>query len=154
MTSFQCMYLPSLCCLRILSDMDKPLPQETQQNLLRLCSIYTQSNHDDCSPNDTDASQPVYTLESLQMRLGGATQNRHAHSPDHNPSSTQAPPTLDLQEYLSAETLQERSAALRGSPWSVCTGITHTPMHICEHHGEGRIVITVSLLNMFNICIC
>ncbi|XP_036436215.1 ribosomal biogenesis protein LAS1L [Colossoma macropomum] len=106
---------------QILSDMDKPLPSATQQNLLRLCSIYTQSNHGDCSPNSTDSSQPVYTLESLQERLGGATQDGHAHSPNHTPGSAQTTPTLDLQEHLSAETIQERNAVLRGSPWSVCT---------------------------------
>ncbi|XP_072532724.1 ribosomal biogenesis protein LAS1L isoform X2 [Salminus brasiliensis] len=105
----------------ILSDMEKPLPLATQQNLLRLCSIYTQSNHGDSSPNNTDSSQPVYTLESLRERLARATQNRHAHSPNHTPGSAQAPPTTDLQEYLSAETVQERNAVLRGSPWSVCT---------------------------------
>ncbi|KAL6463112.1 hypothetical protein MHYP_G00275030 [Metynnis hypsauchen] len=102
---------------QILSDMDKPLPPATQQNLLRLCSIYTQSNHGDCSPTNTDSSQPVYTLESLQERLGGATHD--GHSPNHTPQSSQA--TMDLQECLSAETIQERNAALRGSPWSVCT---------------------------------
>ncbi|KAL7834218.1 hypothetical protein SRHO_G00284650 [Serrasalmus rhombeus] len=104
---------------QILSDMDKPLPPATQQNLLRLCSIYTQSNHGDCSPTNTDSSQTVYTLESLQERLGGATHDRL--SPNHTPQPVQATPTTDLQEYLSAETIQERNAALRGSPWSVCT---------------------------------
>ncbi|KAL7838839.1 hypothetical protein AOLI_G00272430 [Acnodon oligacanthus] len=104
---------------QILNDMDKPLPRATQQNLLRLCRIYTQSNHGDCSPTNTDSSQPVYTLESLQERLGGATHDQH--SPNHTPQSAQTTPTMDLQEHLSAETIQERNAALRGSPWSVCT---------------------------------
>ncbi|KAG9282219.1 ribosomal biogenesis protein LAS1L [Astyanax mexicanus] len=114
---------------QILNDMEMPLPPATQHNLLRLCSIYTQTNHGDCSPSNIDSSHPVYTLESLQERLQGSTQNRHAHSPNHTPGSGQAPPSLDLQENLSAETVQERNAVLRGSPWSVCTDKVPWKLH-------------------------
>ncbi|XP_066516532.1 ribosomal biogenesis protein LAS1L [Hoplias malabaricus] len=106
---------------QILSDMDKPLPLETQQNLIHLCSIYTQSNHGNCSPNNSDSTHPVYTLESLQEKLCGDTQNSHTHFQGHTLGEAKATPPLDLQEYLSTETIQERNAALRGSSWSVCT---------------------------------
>ncbi|KAI7813305.1 ribosomal biogenesis protein LAS1L [Triplophysa rosa] len=105
---------------QILSDMDKPLPPDTQQNLLQLCSIYTQGYHGNSSPEPSDPAQPVYTLQSLQERLK-ASQNRDAHSSNHTPASLQAPPTEELQEKLSPEVLQERNSALRGSAWSVCT---------------------------------
>ncbi|MCI4394742.1 hypothetical protein PGIGA_G00172110 [Pangasianodon gigas] len=106
---------------QILMDMDKPLPLDTQHNLLRLCTIYTQSHLGDCAPGNLDSSHPVYTLENLQERVGGAMQNRHTHSPDDVTELAQAPPTQEVQEQLSAETVQERNAALRGSAWSVCT---------------------------------
>ncbi|XP_053086493.1 ribosomal biogenesis protein LAS1L isoform X2 [Pangasianodon hypophthalmus] len=106
---------------QILMDMDKPLPLDTQHNLLRLCTIYTQSHLGDCAPGNLDSSHPVYTLQNLQERVGGAMQNRHAQSPDDATELAQAPPTQEVQEQLSAETVQERNAALRGSAWSVCT---------------------------------
>ncbi|XP_050965244.1 ribosomal biogenesis protein LAS1L [Labeo rohita] len=107
---------------QILSDMDKPLPQDAQQNLLQLCSIYTQGYHGNSSPGPSDPAQPVYTLQNLQERLKSNTsQNRDAQSSNHTPRTAQAPPTEDLQEKLSAETVQERNFALRGSAWSVCT---------------------------------
>ncbi|KAG7314342.1 hypothetical protein KOW79_021645 [Hemibagrus wyckioides] len=101
---------------QILMDMDKPLPLDTQRNLLRLCTIYTQSHLGSCSPSNPDSSHPVYTLESLQERVGGSNQ-----SPHEARELPMAPPTQELQEQLSAETVQERNAALRGSAWSVCT---------------------------------
>uniref|UniRef100_A0A4W4ENJ9 LAS1 like ribosome biogenesis factor n=1 Tax=Electrophorus electricus TaxID=8005 RepID=A0A4W4ENJ9_ELEEL len=106
---------------QILTDMDKPLPTVTQHNLLRLCRIYTQCNLGDCSPSNTDPSQPVYTVESLQEQLAGAEQSRRVLSPKHGPGPAKAMPTQEIQEQLSAETIHERQAALRGSPWSVCT---------------------------------
>ncbi|MCJ8748943.1 hypothetical protein PDJAM_G00170350 [Pangasius djambal] len=106
---------------QILMDMDKPLPLDTQQNLLRLCTIYTQSHLGDCTPGNADSSHPVYTLENLQERVGGAMQNRHTQTPNEETDLAQAPPTQEVQEQLSAETVQERNAALRGSAWSVCT---------------------------------
>ncbi|GAA6073144.1 ribosomal biogenesis protein LAS1L [Tachysurus ichikawai] len=101
---------------QILMDMDKPLPLETQCNLLRLCTIYTQSHLGNSSPSNIDSSHPVYTLESLQKRVGGANQ-----APDVATELAKAPPTQEVQEQLSVETVQERNAALRGSAWSVCT---------------------------------
>ncbi|XP_067295316.1 ribosomal biogenesis protein LAS1L [Pseudorasbora parva] len=107
---------------QIFSDMDNPLPHEAQQNLLQVCSIYTQGYHGNSSPGPSDPAQPVYTLQNLQERLkSNASQNRDTHSSNHTPGSLQAPPTEELQEKLSAETVQERNSALRGSAWSVCT---------------------------------
>ncbi|XP_048043154.1 ribosomal biogenesis protein LAS1L [Megalobrama amblycephala] len=106
---------------QIFSDMDKPLPQDAQRNLLQLCSIYTQGYHRNSS-EPSDPPQPVYTLQNLQERLkSNASQNRDTHSSNHTPGSLQAPPTEELQEKLSPEAVQERNSALRGSPWSVCT---------------------------------
>ncbi|XP_053473944.1 ribosomal biogenesis protein LAS1L [Ictalurus furcatus] len=106
---------------QILMDMDKPLPLDTQHNLLRLCTIYTQSHLGNYAPDNPDSSHPIYTLESLQERVGGAMQNRHTQSSDDTTDLAKAPPTQEVQEQLSAETMQERNAALRGSAWSVCT---------------------------------
>ncbi|KAL1273976.1 hypothetical protein QQF64_026790 [Cirrhinus molitorella] len=107
---------------QILSDMDKPLPQDAQQNLLQLCNIYTQGYHGNASPGPSDPAQPVYTLQNLQERLKSNTsQSRDAQSSNHTTRTVQALPTEDLQEKLSAETIQERNFALRGSAWSVCT---------------------------------
>lgn len=108
--------------------MDKPLPPDTQQNLLQLCSIYTQGYHGNSSPEPSDHAQPVYTLQSLQERLN-ASQNRDTHSSNHTPGSLQTSPTEELQEKLSTDDVQERNSALRGSPWSVCTGNTRKQKH-------------------------
>lgn len=108
--------------------MDKPLPLDTQQNLLQLCSIYTQGYHGNSSPEPSDPAQPVHTLQSLQERLK-ASQNRDAHSSNHTPASLQVPPTVELQEKLSPDVLQERNSALRGSAWSVCTGDVQKQTH-------------------------
>ncbi|TRY87888.1 hypothetical protein DNTS_010189, partial [Danionella cerebrum] len=101
---------------QILRDMVKPLPQETQQNLLQLCSIYTQVYDGSCSPGPSDPIEPVYTLQNLQERL-----KRNASQERGGDSSKQSPPIEELQEKLSAEIVQERNLALSGSPWSVCT---------------------------------
>ncbi|KAI5630316.1 ribosomal biogenesis protein LAS1L [Silurus asotus] len=106
---------------QILIDMDKPLPLDTQRNLLRLCAIYTQSHLDNVSPARLDSSHPVYTIESLQERVGGAREDTHTHIPDRATELSKAPPTQEAQDQLRAETVQERNAALRGSAWSVCT---------------------------------
>ncbi|KAK7172849.1 hypothetical protein R3I93_002848 [Phoxinus phoxinus] len=107
---------------QIFSDMDKPLPHDAQQNLLQLCSIYTQGYHGNSSPGPSDPAQPVYTLQNLQERLKrNAARNRDTHSSNHTPGSLQAPPTEELQEKLSTEAVQDRNSALRGSAWSVCT---------------------------------
>ncbi|KAG5266520.1 hypothetical protein AALO_G00233020 [Alosa alosa] len=111
----------------LLKDMDEPPPPDTQEKLLRLCSIYTQGEYND--NEDTrghhDPSKPVYTLQNLKERL------RHSNSAhgrragpslsNHSALSAQSLPTEDLQEKLSASVLEERQAALRGSPWQVCT---------------------------------
>lgn len=109
--------------------MDEPPPPDTQEKLLRLCSIYTQGGyHDD---NDTrghhDISKPVYTLQNLKERLSRDSNSAHGLGPgpslsNHSASSIRGLPTEDLQEKLSPSVLEERQAALRGSPWQVCTG--------------------------------
>ncbi|XP_062844593.1 ribosomal biogenesis protein LAS1L isoform X2 [Trichomycterus rosablanca] len=106
---------------QILMSMDKPLPPSTQRSLLRLCAIYTQGRLGDGSPGDADHAQPVYTVESLQERVGVAAPNRHALCADRAAGSPQATPVREVREQPSAESVQERNAALRGSPWSVCT---------------------------------
>lgn len=109
--------------------MDEPPPPDTQEKLLRLCSIYTQGEyHDD---NDTrghhDPSKQVYTLQNLKERLRRDTNSAYGLGPgpslsNHGASSVRNLPTEDLQDKLSPSVLEERQAALRGSPWQVCTG--------------------------------
>lgn len=105
-----CVGTPRLLQL-ILDDMEPPLPLETQQNLLRLCSIYTQTAPPD--PGSARAPQqqrPIYTLESLHEKHGQLW--RSAGGSDQ----TKAP-----QELKWAEVLAEKAKALRGSPWQVCS---------------------------------
>ncbi len=107
--------------------MDKPLPHDAQQNLLRLCSIYTQGYHENTSPGPSDPAQPVYTLQNLQDRLkSNASKNRDTHSSNHAPRSVQAPPTEDLKEKLSAETIQERTLRYEDQR-GACAQVTLTP---------------------------
>lgn len=109
-----CSYTPFLLQL-ILNDMEHPLPTETQQKLLRLCSIYTQKLHQDFD-SAAHRRQPVYTLETLHERL----QFSHCHSE----ASAMA---ADPQESESGQGSQvsdcheEKLCFLRGSPWQVCT---------------------------------
>lgn len=111
--------------------MEQPLPQHTQQKLHHLCCIYTQGGDPARSSDGGRRDQPVYTLESLRRRIrresecsGGADQSSGAV-----PRLLKSLPPLpleevmeDLQEKLSPNVLAERAAALRGSPWQVCTG--------------------------------
>lgn len=104
-----CISTPHLLRL-ILDDMEHPLPPETRQNLLQLCSIYTQTAHTESGPARERQQQPLYTLESLhekQIQLW-----RSAASSDR---------TKTPQELKRAEVLAERAKALRGSPWQVCS---------------------------------
>ncbi|KAM6924334.1 ribosomal biogenesis protein LAS1L [Xenentodon cancila] len=108
-----CVTTPHLLQL-ILDDMEHPIPLETRQRLLQLCSIYTQTTHVDCGTSREQAQQPVYTLESLhekqqQLRLHA---RRNAGNAERSESS---------QEYNWEDALAAKAKVLRGSPWQVCT---------------------------------
>lgn len=106
-----CSYTPYLLQM-ILNDMEHPLPVETQQKLLHLCSIYTQKLH---SGVETKQQQPVYTLETLHERL----QYSQCHS---KPCSTAEPEKSESsQDAKVSDSHEEKSYLLRGSPWQVCT---------------------------------
>ncbi|XP_035999937.1 ribosomal biogenesis protein LAS1L [Fundulus heteroclitus] len=98
-----CVYTPHLLRL-ILEDMEPPLPQETQQKLLRLCCIYTQSPGPQPGPSEEQKHQPVYTVESLQR----SRPRRSSERPEAS---------ADLR---GADVLAQKATALRGSPWQVC----------------------------------
>ncbi|XP_041112060.1 ribosomal biogenesis protein LAS1L-like isoform X2 [Polyodon spathula] len=118
---------------QILTDMDKPLPLDTQQRLLHLCCIYTQPGEGAIPSMDTDQweEEPVHTVESLQRRVRQELPPR-ARVPVPQPASpasrlnvgervTVQEPSQDLHEQLSPEIIAERMAALKGSPWQICT---------------------------------
>lgn len=103
-----CISTPHLLQL-ILDDMEHPLPLETRQKLLRLCSIYTQTAHTECSTSQVQKQQPIYTLESLHEK--GRLSHVWRNGADAESS----------QEYKQADVLAEKAKALRGSPWQLCT---------------------------------
>lgn len=105
-----CCSTPHLLQL-ILDDMEHPLPLETRQKLLRLCSIYTQPAHPepDLPPQQ---KQPIYTLESLHEKL--------QHSRHHSRSTGAAERSESSQEHKISDCLVEKAKLLRGSPWQVC----------------------------------
>lgn len=105
-----CISTPHLLRL-ILDDMEHPLPLETRERLLQLCSIYTQTESSRDSPEQKQ-QQPIYTLESLHEKL---QHSRHAGRP-HRPESSRECKWADVQA--------EAAKALRGSPWQVCTDDT------------------------------
>lgn len=110
-----CIGTPHLLRL-ILDDMEHPLPLETRQRLLQLCSIYTQTAHSEFDSSLERKQQPVYTLESLHEKLQHSQHHSHPWRPttdsDRNESS---------QENKGADTQAEKAKLLRGSPWQVCT---------------------------------
>nr|XP_043893141.1 ribosomal biogenesis protein LAS1L [Solea senegalensis] len=106
----------------ILDDMEHPLPQETRRGLLKLCSIYTQTNaHSNFDPyteqqqqqqRRRQQQQPVYTLESLHEKLRCLRHQGHPlHSQAHSERS---------EFHASADSLADAARVLRGSPWQVC----------------------------------
>ncbi|XP_029013174.1 ribosomal biogenesis protein LAS1L [Betta splendens] len=106
-----CISTPHLLQL-ILNDMEHPLPPETQQRLLQLCSIYTQPTNLDVKPS-SENKHPVYTLESLHEKL------KHLQHQSHASHSTADSERSDSsQEYKCMDAVAEK---LRGSPWQVCT---------------------------------
>uniref|UniRef100_A0A1A8JH13 LAS1-like n=1 Tax=Nothobranchius kuhntae TaxID=321403 RepID=A0A1A8JH13_NOTKU len=104
-----CVSTPHLLQL-VLDDMEHPLPLETRQKLLHLCSIYTQTTHTESSSSQDLKQQPVYTLESLT--------EKHSHLRRAAASSGSSESSHDLRW---ADALAEKAKMLRGSPWQVCT---------------------------------
>ncbi|XP_034027955.1 ribosomal biogenesis protein LAS1L [Thalassophryne amazonica] len=100
----------------ILDDMEHPLPVETRQKLLQLCSLYTQAEHSWCTPPLEQIEQPVYTLESLHKIL------QHSWRSDHPDSSRADSETSksSTQDYKWADVQAEKAKLLKGSPWQVC----------------------------------
>ncbi|XP_008411344.1 ribosomal biogenesis protein LAS1L-like [Poecilia reticulata] len=92
----------------ILDDMEHPLPQDTQQKLLQLCSIYTQTPAVEFSLPREQKHQPIYTLESLHEKR----RQQLRRSGERSESSG------DLQWM---DVLTEKAKVLRGSPWQVCS---------------------------------
>lgn len=105
-----CVYTPRLLKL-ILADMDHPLPSETQDNLLSLCSIYTRnqgsSQQQQSGPPRRD--QPIYTLESLHEKLR-RSRHRRGKEAERSGSSREM-----------SDTDADKMRLLRGSPWQLCT---------------------------------
>lgn len=101
-----CVHTPHLL-KSILADMDHPLPLETQDNLLNLCSIYTRNQHSPLSAPRRD--QPIYTLESLHEKL---RRSRHRRSKESERSSS----SREM-----SDTDADKMRLLRGSPWQLCT---------------------------------
>ncbi|KAM7405401.1 hypothetical protein PAMP_012666 [Pampus punctatissimus] len=97
----------------ILDDMEHPLPLETRQKLLQLCSIYTQTTHSECDPSPEQKQQPIYTLESLHEKLQRS--RRHTQS-----SLAESERGKSSQEYNCSDVQAEKAKLLRGSPWQVC----------------------------------
>lgn len=98
-----CISTPHLLRL-ILDDMEHPLPLETRQKLLQLCSIYTQMERSDSNVSP----QQVYTLESLHEKM----------------QSSRWRPAVERTASFSQETTATRSDQadlLNGSPWQICT---------------------------------
>ncbi|KAM9828180.1 ribosomal biogenesis protein LAS1L [Syngnathus typhle] len=91
----------------VLEDMEHPLPLETQQRLMQLCSIYTQTEPSD--PDTEQEKRPIYTLESLHEKLQRS--KRHGHS---EPLKR----TAEDNKWSDAEV--EKAKVLRGSSWQVC----------------------------------
>ncbi|KAF0036573.1 ribosomal biogenesis protein LAS1L [Scophthalmus maximus] len=109
-----CISTPHLLQL-ILDDMEHPLPLETRQRLLQLCSIYTQTAHSNFDPSQEQKQQPIYTLESLHEKL---QRSRHHSQPWRSRADSER--SESSQENKSADAWAERAKLLRGSPWQVC----------------------------------
>lgn len=109
-----CISTPHLLQL-ILDDMEHPLPLETRQRLLQLCSIYTQCAHSESDTSPEQKQQPIYTLESLHEKLQHS--RRHTH-PWH--STAEVGRSESSQEYKWTDVQAEKAKLLRGSPWQVC----------------------------------
>ncbi|XP_071331121.1 ribosomal biogenesis protein LAS1L [Trachinotus anak] len=109
-----CTSTPHLLQL-ILDDMEHPLPLETRQRLLQLCSIYTQTSHSEFDPSPEQKQQPIYTLESLREKLQHSRHHSHPWRSRADPDRSEA-----SQEYKWADVQAEKAKLLRGSPWQLC----------------------------------
>ncbi|XP_076598284.1 ribosomal biogenesis protein LAS1L [Chaetodon auriga] len=109
-----CASTPHLLQL-ILDDMEHPLPLETRQRLLQLCSIYTQSAHSESDTSLEQKQQPIYTLESLHEKLQHSWRHSHPWR-----STADSERSESSQEYKGADVQAEKAKLLRGSPWQVC----------------------------------
>ncbi|XP_068105728.1 ribosomal biogenesis protein LAS1L [Hyperolius riggenbachi] len=132
---FPCRTTPRLLKL-IFSYMKPRLPLSTQEQLLCLCSIYTQDDDADVSADYSD--QPIYTVESLQWKLKKeAKSNARGHwdraSPedeeqdmsDHMEDEEMITETYE-EEYIQMINMKaaaERRAALEGSAWGVSSEV-------------------------------
>lgn len=110
-----CISTPHLLQL-ILDDMEHPLPLETRQRLIQLCSIYTQTEHSGDDPSLKQKEQPIYTLESLHEKLQHSSRHEHTWSWRADTDGSES-----SQEHKHANVLAEKAKLLRGSPWQVCT---------------------------------
>ncbi|KAJ4934443.1 hypothetical protein JOQ06_007238 [Pogonophryne albipinna] len=110
-----CVSTPHLLQL-ILDDMEHPLPLETRQRLLQLCSIYTQIGHSECDTFLEHKQQPIYTLESLHEKL----QQSRRHSQRWRSTSDAERRSESSSEHKWADAQVEKAKLLRGSPWQVC----------------------------------
>ncbi|XP_044067226.1 ribosomal biogenesis protein LAS1L [Siniperca chuatsi] len=110
-----CISTPRLLQL-ILDDMEHPLPLETRQRLLQLCSIYTQTARSDLDASPAQKHQPIYTLESLHEKLQHSRHRGHAWRSTGDPERSES-----SQEYKWPDVQAEKAKLLRGSPWQVCT---------------------------------
>lgn len=97
-----CTWTPHLVQL-ILSDMEHPLPTDTQDKLLRLCFIYTQTAETNMAAAKKDL--PIYTLDSLHEKL--QVSKRRAVK-------------ADSDRIWARDLDSELVRVLRGSPWQLC----------------------------------
>lgn len=97
----------------ILDDMEHPLPLETRQRLLQLCSIYTQTEYSDRDASSELKQQPIYTLESLHEKLQRSKRYSHLSPADLDRVKS-------TQEHRWSDVQGEKAKLLRGSPWQVC----------------------------------
>ncbi|XP_051281149.1 ribosomal biogenesis protein LAS1L [Dicentrarchus labrax] len=109
-----CASTPHLLQL-ILDDMEHPLPLETRQRLLQLCSIYTQTARAEFDTSPRQKPQPIYTLESLHEKLQHSRRHSHPWRSTADPERSES-----SQEYNGADAEAEKAKLLKGSPWQVC----------------------------------
>ncbi|XP_054638112.1 ribosomal biogenesis protein LAS1L [Dunckerocampus dactyliophorus] len=98
----------------ILEDMEHPLPLETQQSLLQLCTIYTQEKRSELDPEQK--LQPIYTLESLHEKLQRFKRHSHSSALESERSNSSS-----SQENKLSGADAEKAKILRGSSWQVCS---------------------------------
>lgn len=118
---------------RILTSMEPRLPQDTQQKLLRLCSIYTQGA--EFLPDwDSCTVEPIYTVDNLQKKTQPKTHKTkepvvveeveeeevEEEEEDDDGESSDALAEEYLQK-INPEIIAEKNLILQGSPWQMCS---------------------------------